>query len=72
MFDLTTQTGSALYMSPETHLGQPYNEKTDVFSFGMVLYELMARSVLAMSEVSHLQGECDAAAVKRCARCPKP
>eukprot|EP00891_Asterochloris_glomerata_P005009 jgi/Astpho2/5009/gw1.00071.54.1_t len=34
-----------MYMAPEVLMGQPYNEKVDVFSFGVVLYELMMREV---------------------------
>ena len=33
-------TGSRLYMSPEVYQGLPYNEKVDVFSFAIVLYEV--------------------------------
>ena len=41
-FKLTSATGSRRYMSPEVALRQPYNEKTDVYSFGMVLYQVSA------------------------------
>ena len=33
--------GSPAYMSPEMLLGQEYDEKTDIYSFGMVLYEVI-------------------------------
>ena len=46
LLELTGQTGSLLYMSPEVYNEEPYNEKADVFSFAMVLYELLHRRTL--------------------------
>ncbi|KAL7426195.1 hypothetical protein ACHAXM_000372 [Skeletonema potamos] len=41
-FKLTGATGSRRYMSPEVASREPYNHKADVYSFGMVLYQISA------------------------------
>ena len=40
MYQLTGRSGSLLYMAPEVYLSLPYNEKADVFSLGVVIFEL--------------------------------
>jgi serine/threonine protein kinase len=40
-FNMTALTGTRRYMSPENALQEPYNEKTDVYSFGMLLHEMI-------------------------------
>lgn len=42
---LTGQTGSCMYMAPEVFRNLPYNEKVDVFSFGVLLYEVFSRTL---------------------------
>lgn len=40
-FALTGQTGSLAYMAPEVFRNEEYNQKADVFSFAIVLYEAL-------------------------------
>ena len=42
LYNLTGQCGSVPYMAPEVVLKTPYNMKCDVFSFGILLYEILA------------------------------
>ncbi|CAM9165474.1 unnamed protein product [Ectocarpus fasciculatus] len=39
---MTGQTGSQRFMAPEVFDGMPYNEKADIYSYGIVLWELCA------------------------------
>jgi serine/threonine protein kinase len=39
----TGQVGSLRYMAPENFKGRPYSYKTDVYSFAILLYELLMR-----------------------------
>jgi serine/threonine protein kinase len=46
--------GTDLYLSPEIKLNQKYNQKTDVWSFGLVIYKIISYyigNVLKGSEV---------------------
>ncbi|KAG2486096.1 hypothetical protein HYH03_015191 [Edaphochlamys debaryana] len=40
---LSGRTGSYMYMAPEMYLEEDYNEKVDVFSFGVILFEVLSR-----------------------------
>ncbi|PNH11801.1 Dual specificity protein kinase shkE [Tetrabaena socialis] len=51
VYRLTGETGSAMSMAPEVRLAQPYNEKIDVYAFGIFLFELWSRSLLAVSHI---------------------
>lgn len=42
LFHLSHMTGSLRYMAPENALGQPYNAKCDVYSFCIVLWEMLS------------------------------
>ena len=40
-FLMTGETGSYRFMAPEVYKHQPYTEKVDVYSYGMILYYLL-------------------------------
>ena len=40
-YKLTGCTGSMRYMAPEVALSKPYNEKVDIYGFGMIIYQLI-------------------------------
>lgn len=40
-YDMTGFTGSLRYMAPEVARKRPYNEKVDVHSFGIILWEML-------------------------------
>ncbi|KAL6524882.1 hypothetical protein OROMI_030475 [Orobanche minor] len=42
---MTAETGTYRWMAPEVIEHKPYNQKADVFSFGVVLWELLAGKV---------------------------
>eukprot|EP00986_Skeletonema_menzelii_P002740 scaffold771_cov147-Skeletonema_menzelii.AAC.8 len=42
VYEMSGETGSLRYMAPEVADCQPYNQKADVYSFGIILWELAA------------------------------
>jgi len=42
---MTNQAGSCHWMAPEVIIGNKYDEKVDVYSYGIVLFELLSRSI---------------------------
>jgi serine/threonine protein kinase len=38
---MTYETGTPLYMAPEMFVGERYSNKVDIFSFGILLYEIV-------------------------------
>lgn len=41
LYELSGETGSLRYMAPEVADARPYNHKVDVYSFGMIVWELL-------------------------------
>ena len=41
VFDLAGSVGSLRYMAPEVAMNQPYNQSIDIYSFGVLLYEMI-------------------------------
>ena len=40
-----TQAGTPFYFSPEVAMGKPHNRKTDIWSLGVVLFQLLTRKM---------------------------
>lgn len=41
LLDMTGRTGSAMYMAPEVFRNEAYGERSDVFSFGVMIFEAL-------------------------------
>lgn len=42
VYSMSGETGSLRYMAPEVAKKEPYNHKADVYSFGVILWEMLA------------------------------
>ena len=45
LYDLTSQTGTVRFMAPEVALAKPYNEKSEVYSFAILLYQVIEQKL---------------------------
>ncbi|GIL88102.1 hypothetical protein Vretifemale_16055, partial [Volvox reticuliferus] len=52
VFSLTGRTGSLMYLAPEAYKREPYNDKVDVYSLGILMYELFGRTNLTFTHIS--------------------
>lgn len=54
---MSGMAGSKRFMAPEVYQGMPYNEKVDVYSFGIILWEICAlrKPFAGMSVEDHFQ-----------------
>eukprot|EP00096_Caligus_rogercresseyi_P012494 TRINITY_DN5246_c0_g1_i2.p1 TRINITY_DN5246_c0_g1~~TRINITY_DN5246_c0_g1_i2.p1 ORF type:complete len:934 (-),score=274.94 TRINITY_DN5246_c0_g1_i2:55-2856(-) len=52
----TDRVGTELYMSPEQLANQSYNHKVDIYSMGLILFELLVPFSTTMERISCLRG----------------
>lgn len=45
VYEMTGFTGSARYMAPEVALNAPYNERADVYSYGILLWQMASDQI---------------------------
>ncbi len=48
-----TICGTPEYMAPELHFQEEYSSSVDIFSFGLVLFEFMARTKVDTNDFMH-------------------
>ena len=60
VYEMTGGTGSLRYMAPEVALEKPYNEKADVYSFAVILWQMAADQIPyeGASRASYLRYAC--------------
>ena len=66
-FNLTGQVGSVMYLAPEVAKGAKYSERCDIFSFGMIFWELCSRRLLSDVFLERTNEDCAAAYLHRVA-----
>ncbi|KXZ44420.1 hypothetical protein GPECTOR_68g393 [Gonium pectorale] len=52
VFSLTGRTGSLIYLAPEAYKNEPYNDKVDVYSLAILMYELFGRTSITYTHIS--------------------
>ena len=60
-YNLTAKSGSIPYMAPEVVLSKPYDSKADVFSFAILLWEILSlqNSFPKYNKLDYLQQVCN-------------
>ena len=71
---LTTITGTTAYMAPEVARGEPYGKEADIYSLGVVLYQLLNDNFLPFTDANSTYSERERAMRSRWngARLPAP
>lgn len=56
-YQMTGYAGTRVYMAPEVARREPYNEKVDIYSFGMILWQMLTGQMpfKGMSKEEHLE-----------------